>query len=275
MKRILTKLFFIALIFLFTNTTYALKVRDLQNPQSIIIDPITGIYYISGYSDSTGFIWQVNPNGKRTTFIEGGKKGVELNSPKGLAIFSDQLYVADGKSIRRFDKTTGASLGIIDLLGINGNNLQRLAFSNDGQLFITDEPRNSIYKIDIHNAFKVSILIKSAKLSNPKGIVFDVARNQLIVSSKNHILSVSMDGKIIPIIKRTFQSLSGVCWGKQGNLLVSDQGAGKIYRIRNFSLVEIVQGNIIDPADISFDYTGNQILIPSTKGKLIFSLHLK
>ena len=119
-------------------------------------------------------------------------------------------------------------MGIIDLLGISENNLQSLAFSNDGQLFITDGPRNSIYKIDIHNAFKVSILIKNAKLSNPKGIIFDVVRNQLIVSSKNRILSVSMDGKMVPIIKRTFQALSGVCLDRQGNLLVSDQGAGKI-----------------------------------------------
>ena len=84
-----------------------------------------------------------------------------------------------------------------------------------------------------------------------------------------------MDGKITPIIKRTFQALSGVCWDRQGNLLVSDQGAGKIYRIRNFSLVETIRENLFDPADISFDYTGNQILIPSTKGKLIFSLSLK
>ena len=275
MKRILTELFFFVLIILSTNTTYALKVVGLENPQSVIVDPVTGIYYISGHSDSTGFIWQVNPNGIRTTFIEGGKKGITLNSPKGLVISSDQIYVADRKSIRRFDKTTGASLGIIDLLGIGGNTLQGLTFSNDSQLFVTDGPRNSIYKIDTRNTYKISILIRSSKLNYPTGITFDFARKRLIVLSKNNILSVGMDGKITSIIKRTFKNLSGVCWDRQGNLLVADRGAGKVYRIRNFSLVETVRENILEPADIFFNYSKNQVLIPSTKGKLVFDLPLK
>lgn len=275
MKRILTELLVFFLLILFAQTASALKVGGLQNPQSVIIDPATGDYYIAGHSQSTGFIWKIDAIGKRIPFIEGGKNGIALNAPKGLAISGDQLYVTDGKTIRRFDKTTGTSLGIIDLLGIGGHTLQGLVFGNDGQLFASDGPGNAIYKIDTQNKFNVSILVKSSRLGSPAGITFDVPRNRLIVLSRTRILSVSMDGKAAPIINRTFQNLAGVCWDRQGDLLVSDRGAGKVYRIRNFSIVEVVRENILSPAQIYFDYAHNQILVPSSKGKLVFSLPLK
>ncbi|MBC8284816.1 MAG: hypothetical protein H8E32_13450 [Nitrospinae bacterium] len=275
MKKILTELVLFFLIILLASTASAFKVGGLPNPQSVIVDPVTGVYYISGHSESTGFIWKVDKTGKRETFIEGGKNGIALSSPNGMALSGDQLYVADEKTIRRFNKTTGTSSGIIDLLGIGGSKLQGLTFGNDGQLFATDGLRNSIYKIDTLNKFNVSILVKSSRLSSPAGITFDIPRNRLIVLGRNRISTVSLEGQVASLINGTFQDLAGVGWDRQGDLLVSDRGAGKIYRIRNFSISEMVRKNILTPAGIFFDYTQNQILIPSTKGKLVFSVPLK
>ncbi|MBT5469099.1 MAG: hypothetical protein HOK41_00710 [Nitrospina sp.] len=275
MKKILTELLIIFLLILVSQNASAFKVGGLQNPESVIVDPATGVYYISGHTQTTGFIWKVDATGKRAIFLEGGKNGIVLNAPKGLAISGDQLYVADGKSIYRFNKTTGASLGIIDLLGIAGNSLQDLVFGNEGQLFVSDGPRNAIYKIDTRNAFNVSILARSPNLGFPTGIAFDMPRNRLIVLSRHRILSVSMEGGITSLVNGKFKSLYGVDWDRQGNLLVSDRGAGKVYRIRNFSFQEIVRQNILDPSGISFDYAHNQMLISSGKGRLVFSLPLK
>jgi hypothetical protein len=63
-----------------------------------------------------------------------------------------------------------------------------------------------------------------------------------------------------------------VDWDREGNLLGSDEAEGKIYRIHNFSRVEIVRGNILTPANISFDYARNLILVPSSKGNLAFTI---
>ncbi len=275
MKKILTELFIFFLLILSSHPATAFKVGGLKNPESVIIDPTTGIYYISGHSKSTGYIWKVDTAGKQIPFIKGGKNGVALNSPKGLALSRDQLYVADGKSIHRFDKTTGVLLGTIDLLGMGGNTLQGLTFANEGQLFVSDSPKNSIYKIETQNQFNVSVFVRNSKLSQPTGITFDAPRNRLIVLGRNQILSVGMDRQVAPIVNKTFQDLVGVCWDRQGNLLVSDRTTGKIYSIHNFSILETVRQNILTPAGISFDYAQNQILIPSTKGKLVFSFPLK
>ena len=275
MRRILTELLVFFLFILSAQIASALKVGGLKNPHNIIIDPATRNYYVSGHSKSTGYIWKINSTGKRRVFIEGGKNGITLTTPRGLAIYGTELYVLDGKTIRRFDKTTGASTGIIELLGIGGNTLNGLVFGDEGQLFITDGPRNSIYKIDTQNKHNVSVLVKHNDLAFPQGIAFDIPRERLIVLSRKRILSVDLEGKIVPLLNRTFQGLAGVCWDRNGNLLVSDRAAGKVYLIRNFSIVETVQENIFDPAGISFDYSRNQILVPSAKGKLVFSLPLK
>jgi len=54
--------------------------------------------------------------------------------------------------------------------------------------------------------------------------------------------------------------------------LVSDETEGKIYRIHNFSRIEVVRENILTPANISFDYARNLILVPSSKGNLAFTI---
>ncbi len=275
MKKILTELSLLFLVILFTQPAFAFRVGGLQNPENVLIDPGTGVYFISGHSKKAGFIWKVDAAGKLSTFIEGGKKGIALHAPKSMALSGDQLYVADGNTLRRFDKTTGNPLGQIDLLGIGGKTLHGLAMGIEGQLFVSDGLGSAIYKIDTRNAHGVSIVVKSPNLNHPTGMVYDVPRNRLIVLSKNRILSVGLGGKIAPLVDNNFKSLSGVDWDRQGNLLVSDRATGTVYRIRNFNKLEVLRQNIQSPAGIAFDYTHNRILVPSVKGNLVFSVDLK
>jgi hypothetical protein len=105
-------------------------------------------------------------------------------------------------------------------------------------------------------------------------MVYDSVRKRLIVVTRStgKILAVGMDGKITFVIQKTFKILHGIDWGRNGDLLVSDESAGKIYRIRIFSRTEIVRENILTPAGISFDYARNLILVPSSKGNLAFTI---
>ncbi|MBT5470243.1 MAG: hypothetical protein HOK41_06535 [Nitrospina sp.] len=258
----------------------AFRVGGLKTPASFIVDPALGNYFISningksGSRDNNGFIIKLDPSGKTLFVNRGGDPQVTLNAPDGLALKGNILYVTDIDSLRWFDKNNGKPLGHIDLTGIGAKRLKGLAFDGEGNLYISDVLANAIYKVDA--AHKVSIFSKDNRLGNPTGMVYDSARKRLIVVTRatGKILGIGQDGKIAPVINTStkFKNLNGVDWGRKGNLLVSDETAGKIYRIRNFSRTEIVRENILTPAGISFDYARNLILVPSSKGNLAFTI---
>jgi hypothetical protein len=76
---------------------------NLDGPESARYDKDLDVWFVSNVNgtplakDNNGYISRLRPDGAPYTvkFIEGGKKGVTLNAPKGLAINGDTLWVAD------------------------------------------------------------------------------------------------------------------------------------------------------------------------------------
>jgi DNA-binding beta-propeller fold protein YncE len=258
----------------------AFRVGGLKTPASFIVDPALGNYFISNINgkpmrrDNNGFIVKLDGSGKSLLVIRGGDPQITLNAPEALALKGNSLYVTDIDSVRWFDKNTGKPLGHIDMTGIGAKQLKGLAFDGEGNLYVSDVLANTIYKVDTTR--KVSIFSRDNRLVNPSAMVYDLARQRLIVVTRatGKIYGIGLDRKIAPVIntKTTFKSLNGVDWDREGNLLVSDKTDGKIYRIRKFSRTEIVRENILTPAGISFDYARNLILVPSSKGNLAFTI---
>lgn len=277
MKTILTNLF---ISFFLILPAEAFRVDGLKTPQSFIVDPALGNYFISNINgnpvnrDNNGFIMKLDRSGKLLLSIRGGSPQITLHAPDGLALKGNHLYVTDIDSLRWFDKNSGKPLGHIDFTGIGVKRLRGLAFDDESNLYVSDVLANAIYKIETGNDHEVSVFKKDNHLGNPSGMVYDSVRRRLIVVTRatGKILAVGMDGKISPIIRKTFKNLHGVDWDREGDLLVSDESAGKIYRIKKFSRTEIVRENIMTPAGISFDYARNLILVPSSKGNLAFTI---
>lgn len=256
------------------------RVNDLESPQSFIVDPALGNYFISNINgnpvsrDNNGSIVKLDGSGKPLLTIRGGSPQITLHAPDGLALKDNHIYVTDIDSVRWFDKNNGKPLGHIDFTGIGAKRLRGLAFDDESNLFVSDILANAIYKIETGNNHKISIFKKDNQLGNPSGMVYDSVHKRLIVVARatGKILGIGTDGKITPVIQKTFQNLYGVDWGRKNDLLVSDETEGKIYRIKKFSRTEIVRENILTPAGISFDYARNLILVPSSKGNLAFTI---
>ena len=215
---------------------------------------------------------KLDGSGKPILFIRGGSLKITLHAPDGLALRGNHLYVTDMDSLRWFDKNNGKPLRHIDFTGIGAKRLRGLAFDDESNLYICDILANAIYKIEASNDHKISIFKKDNQLGNPSGIVYDSVRQRLIVVTRatGKVLAIGTDGKIAPVIQKTFQNLHGVDWEQDGDLLVSDEKA--IYRIKKFSRTEVVRENILTPAGISYDYARNLILVPSSKGNLAFTI---
>jgi hypothetical protein len=280
MKAILANLCISFFLILSAYPANAFRVDGLKTPQSFIVDPALGNYFISNINgdpvsrDNNGFILKLDASGNSLPFIRGGSPQVTLHAPDGLALKGNNLYVTDIDSLRWFDKNSGKPLGHIDFTGIGAKRLRGVAFDGEGNLYISDVLANAIYKVETGNDHKVSVFSKDNRLGNPSGMVYDSVRQSLIIVTRatGRILAVGMDGKIAPVIQKTFKNLYGVDWDRVGNLLISDSAEGKIYRIKKFSRTEIVRENILTPAGISFDYTRNLILVPSSKGNIAFTI---
>ncbi|PIQ96236.1 MAG: hypothetical protein COV67_10665 [Nitrospinae bacterium CG11_big_fil_rev_8_21_14_0_20_56_8] len=269
----------------FAHPAGAVRVDGLKTPESFLIDPVTGHYYISNVNgkplenDGNGFITKLDPSGNAVNleFILSGRDGVTLNAPKGLLIAGNFLYVTDIDAVKRFDKETGKFLGTIDFSLLGVRFLNDLAMDGEGKIYVSDMLGDAVYRFDPSSRDMISVVAKNHALGNPNGLLFDAPRNRLLVAAwgTGEILGLTLDGKITPLVRKVGKNLDGIDFDREGNILVSSFTGGEIYRIRQFSRVEVIRKNLVTPADISFDYRHNQILVPSFDGNVAFSLPLK
>jgi DNA-binding beta-propeller fold protein YncE len=271
------------LLILWFSSAQAFQVRGMNGPSSFIVDPSTGVYYVSNVSgplrikDNNAFIAKIDPTGKLADrdFIRAGINGVHLNAPKGLLISGNNLYVTDIDVVRRFDKASGKPLGSIDLSLLGARFLNGLAVDPEGHLFVSNTTGNTIYRINPANNFQITILAKGPKLGNPNGLVYEVPHRRLLVATgSGRLIAVNIQGNILPIHKKRFKGLDGIDLDREGNIIVSSSKEGTIYRIRKYSTVEVLRKNMVTPTGISYDFRNHQVLVPSFKGNLVFTFPL-
>src|SRR5216110_2874041 len=124
--------------------TRTLTVAGFSTPESVLHDSTQDIYFVSNVNgsptakDNNGFISRVRPDGaiENLKFIEGGKNGVTLHGPKGLAVAGDTLWVADIDAVRAFNARTGAPLDSVKLDSAGAVFLNDLTIAS-GAIYIT------------------------------------------------------------------------------------------------------------------------------------------
>jgi len=142
---------------------------EFSQPESVLYNPQKDVFYISNIAgtpnekNGMGFISIISSDGKTID-----KKWIEdLNAPKGMAIFSDTLYVSDienGTITNRHNASDSIFLNDVTV-------------DNEGNVFVSDMITNTIYQL--HQG-KLKPWIQDKKLENPNGIIFE--DNKLIVA---------------------------------------------------------------------------------------------
>jgi len=270
-----------ALVALSPAVIEAAQIEGLQTPHGFVADPLSDTYFISNVGgepdarDNNGFITKLDQNGKisQLHFIQGGRDGIVLHAPKGMAIVEDILYVVDIDTLHGFNKETGKSAVTVSFPPPqdSGQPVSLIDVASDGAgvLYVSDAGANTVYRIEAGKPLTLSVLAHDPVLAGPSGLAWNTKSGKLIALSwnKGKIMEIAPNGTITELVSNSFftsrfHNLSGVDFDEFGNMYVSDFTAGKVWRIRPGLKFEVIAEFLPAPADLGIDRRNHLILVP-------------
>ena len=260
---------------------------ELKTPESVRFDAADDVFFVSsingspGAKDNNGFISRVRAEGGEIDslmFIAGGRGGVTLNAPKGLAITGDTLWVTDIDVVRAFDKRTGRPIASYPVRGAVF--LNDIAAGPDGALYITDTGiqisdtgmthpgPDRIFKLT--RSGEVSTALQFRTLIGPNGIAWDDASQRfiLVAFAGNDIMGWKPGDSTTTTIATGKGQFDGVERLSDGRILVSTWADSSIYVLDGSALVRAVPG-VASPADIGVDTKRNRVAVPLFEGNRV------
>jgi sugar lactone lactonase YvrE len=255
---------------------------SMKTPESVRYDADLDAYFVSNINgnpsvkDGNGFIVQVDAGNTSSVkmLVQGGKNGVTLNAPKGLAVVGDTLWVADIDAVRAFNKRTGAVIANIDLRPMKAQFLNDVVAGPDGSIYITDSGllfdakggmthpcKDQIFKI---TGRKPSIAIKGDSiLKSPNGITWDSANKHFVLGAFNDkaVTAWKPGDSTVTQIATGPGGYDGVEALSDGRILISSWADSSVHVIANGAFRKVI-GNVEAPADIGVDTKRNVVAVP-------------
>lgn len=254
----------------------------MKVPESVRYDAELDVYYVSNINgnpsqkDNNGFIARVRADstGLVTVLAEGGRGGVTLNAPKGMALKGDTLFVADIDALRMFNRRTGASLGSVSLAAHQATFLNDVAAGPDG-IYITDtgivfDANGGMSHPGINRIFKVvgrtvTEAAKGDSLLNPNGITWDAAKNRFLLAPFGGAsLQTWTPGQANPtnLVAGPGQYDGIEVLSGTGTILVTSWADSSVHVVHGDSHVMPLVRNVSAPADIGVDTKRNIVAVP-------------
>ena len=255
---------------------------QMKTPESVHYDADLDVWFVSNINgnpsqhDGNGYIVRVPAESTTTTtmFAEGGKNGVKLDAPKGIATTGSQLWVADIDVVRVFDKRTGKPLKTISLKAQKATFLNDIAVGGDSAVYVTDtgimfDPKgqmthpgvNRIFRIAL-NGDKVTEAATGDSLANPNGIAYDAANNRFVLAPfGGKDVQAWTPGQAPTKIADGPGQYDGIEILRDGRILVSSWADSSVYVVRDGKMSKLIT-TVSAPADIGVDSKRGVLGIP-------------
>jgi len=253
---------------------------NLQGPESARYDRDLDVWFVSNINgtplqkDNNGYISRLRPDGTPYTikFIEGGKKGVTLNAPKGLAINGDTLWVADIDVARAFNKRTGALIANVSTQG-RARFLNGATVGPDGAIYMTDTgvlfgSKGEVSHPGPDQVFRITrggakAILTSPKLEGPNGITWDSKQRRFVIVSflGKGIYGWKPGDKDVESIGSGPGQQDGVVFLPDGRLLVTSWTDSSLFVLENGQARKVVP-KVPSPADIDVDPKDSRVAVP-------------
>jgi sugar lactone lactonase YvrE len=254
------------------------RVEGFQGPESVRYDAELDVWYVSNINgspvdkDGNVYISRLKADGTVDSmkFIEGGKLGVTLNGPKGLALQADTLWVADIDAVRGFNRRTGVPVASITLKGAKF--LNDVAVGPDG-IYITDTGVKAdakglsntgpdrVYRNAPNRSQDVAL--ENDSLAGPNGITWDGARKQFIIVPffGKVVRAWSPGSKVTVPLGTSPGQLDGVEVLDAQRLLITSWADSSLDVFENGAATALDK-NLPSPADIGLDTKRGRVAIP-------------
>ena len=269
---------FIGLSLLFTPASQAAylspqwELSGFSQPESVCVSAAHQWLYVSNVNgQEPGFISRLSKDGQldQLKWVDG------LETPTGMGMFKDRLYVADSVQVHVINLKTGKI--IKNIKAKDAVMLNDLTISEKGEVFISDVATGKIYTLKDD---KLSVWFANPKLPHTNGLL--AQGNTLIAANMasklaqqfdkeefGSIYKINMSDKSFEMINSSYKlgGLDGVA-ELNDNIIVSHFPAGEIYQISDNE--RILLGKVdISAADINVDKSTNTLYIPFLfKGKV-------
>lgn len=258
-----------------------------MTPESIEYYAAEDVYLVSNLNgdaltaDGNGFISKVKPDGSiiKLKWLDGTAKGVSLNSPKGLAIQGNNLYIADINQVHIFDLPSGkqkTSININNSTFLNGITPGAGAFVyvtdsgfKAGKDSLSASGTDAIYKVWANG--KYELVHKNRYMGHPNGIIAHGKQLTVVPFGSGEVFRIDARGKRYNLAKPPKGDLDGLLKLADGRLLMSSWAGSALYVLNKDNSYSILADDLDAPADMGFDSKRQRVLIPLFKqDKLVF-----
>jgi hypothetical protein len=243
------------------------------------------VYFVSNIDgnpsqrDGNGFIARVHPDSldhPNLDFVRGGRPGITLHAPKGMAIVGDTLWVADIDAVRAFNRRTGRQYGAVELASAGAVFLNDIARGPGDTLYVTDtgihfEANGTMTHPGPDRLFAlagrtVSVAVEGTILSGPNGAVWDSVGGRLLVApfSGPTLLAWTPAGRA-PNPRRLAAgpgSFDGLALLADRRVLITSWADSSVYAMQGDSVMTRLITGVEAPADLGVDTRRNRLLVP-------------
>lgn len=253
------------------------EVTGFSGPEAVRYDPSQDFYFVANFNgpgnepDNNGFISRVGPDGNVDSlhFIQGGRNGVTLHAPRGMAISDDTLWVADHKAVRGFHRVTGAPLREADFSSHDTGFLNDVTIGPDGAVYVTDTGTDRVYRV---MGSSIELAFEDSVLNMPNGITWDENGNRFIVvpygGTHSFLTWGPEDDSLGSFAESPGAKFDGVEVLASGDLLVSSQEDSSL-QIVSDGVGKVIVSLDGRPADIGFDTSRNRVAVPYIDRNLV------
>lgn len=261
------------------------KIEGFKHPESVASD--TRHFYVSNLGnvldpnakDGDGFISKLNKFGEIMEI--NAFPDIKLNSPKGMTILNDVLYVTDVDSIIGIDVRTKKVVWGRMFFGTKY--LNDILARDENTLYVSATDANQIYEIDLLSD-SVRVIGGSSTPRAPNGLGADLVSSFLFIVSfgedkeSGEIGRLNMRTNEYETVFNEMGKFDGVFYSN-GRYYISDWGLnGKgrlfVYDIRRDGLREIKpdSGYFQGPADFFYDFATRRIWLPCMLENAVYIL---
>lgn len=216
------------------------QINGFDQPESAVANPMEKAIYISNIHgqptelNGKGYISKISMNGKMLNkhWLD------QLNAPKGMAIFGDNLYIADMQQVHQVSISEGR---IIKQFQVDqAKMLNDITIADDGTVYISDLLGGSIYRISNND---IALWFNHKDLPHPNGLLWQ--QGSLLVASwglgmnddfttqtAGSIYQLNINHPELKVVKGSEKlgNLDGLV--RQGNsLYASDWISGELFKI--------------------------------------------